>query len=158
MSRNDSQLSRSIYNILCFVFSLRVKTVCTLLFTKWVSPEHSLKSRGGNSVYTRTLEVIQDYRIPLHIKPVRVPTISNDLSQKIFWKKVPLFWNKNSKFQKTVIQKAHSMKRFQKFLCGVDRHKKNWFLTSMTFLALAIFSIHEIVKKYPKMAGSKKVH
>ena len=65
-----------------------------------------------------------NYQIPLHIKPVKVPTISNDLSQNFFWKKVPLFWNKNSKFQKTVIKKAHSMNRFQKFLCVVDGHEE----------------------------------
>ena len=47
--------------------------------------------------------------------------------------------------------------RISKILSRGWQAQKNWFLTFMTFLAPVIFSIHEILKKYQKMAGSKKV-
>ena len=38
------------------------------------------------------IEVVQDSWIQLHIKPVKVPTINNDLRQKVFLKKGPIIW------------------------------------------------------------------
>ena len=35
-------------------------------------------------LYTYILEVIQDFLIQLHVKPTKVPTICNNLSQKFF--------------------------------------------------------------------------
>ena len=105
----------------------------------------------------RTLEVIQDYWIPLHIKPVKVPTISNDLSQNRFGKKVPLFGNKNSNFHKTLIKKAHSMKRFQKFLCVVDGHEAIDFFSILTFLTSVHFWSFFKDPMDQKMTGAKKV-
>ena len=49
------------------------------------------------------------------------------------------------------------MNGFQKFLRMVDKHEKSDFFTLTIFLAPAIFSIHEILKKDQKMTGAKKV-
>ena len=123
-------------NFTCFISSLEISLSFGLI--RMLCTSKKLR-KPLSLVPTYLLEVIQDYRIPLHIKPVKVPTISNDLSQKFFWKKVPLFWNKNSKFQKTVIKKAHSMKRFQKFLCVVDGHEAIDFLVFWLFWLRSFF-------------------
>ena len=63
---------------------------------------------------TYTLEYLQDSWIPKPIKPTKVLTIRNNLSQFFFRKMVPLFWNKNSKFQKTVIKISPQYERISK--------------------------------------------
>ena len=58
--------------------------------TDGVTPLMKAGKKHRNIVYTflytgiQSLEVIQDSWIQLHIKPVKVPTISNDLTQKFF--------------------------------------------------------------------------
>ena len=64
---------------------------------------------GGSSqiwffILTYVVEVIQDFLIQLDVKPTKVLTINNNLSQKFFWKNVSPSWNKNSKFQKWVMK------------------------------------------------------
>ena len=49
------------------------------------------------------------------------------------------------------------MNRFQKFLRMVNGHEKTDFFTFTMFMAPAIFSILEILKKAQKMTGAKKV-
>ena len=78
--------------------------------------------------------------IPEPIKPLKVLTISNNLSQKI--------WNKNSKFQKTVIRKIplHSWRAW-----------RNWFFSILAFLALVIFQSIFSDLMDQKITGAKNV-
>ena len=67
-------------------------------------------------VSTYILEVIQGFLIQLHIKPTKVLTKNNYLSQRFFWKNVSPIGNKNSKFQKTVIKKSPQFKQILKIV------------------------------------------
>ena len=104
-----------------------------------------------------TLEVIQGFLIQLHIKPTKVLTKNNYLSQKFFWKKVRPFGNKNSKFQKTVIKKSPQYERILKISMHGWRAWSEWFFTILTFFAPVIYwSIFQDVMDQ-KMTRAKKV-
>ena len=104
-----------------------------------------------------TLEVIQVFLIQLHIKPTKVLTKNNYLSQKFFWKNVSPFGNKNSKFQKTVIKKSPQYDRILKISMRGWQALSVWLFTIFTFFAPAIYwSIFQDVMDQ-KMTGAKKV-
>ena len=91
------------------------------------------------------------------MKPVKVLTIWNHLSKKKFSKNVSKLGNNSSKFRESVVKIRPQYDRISKIPSRGWQAWKNWFLTFMIFLAPVIFSIHEILKKYQKMTGFKKV-
>ena len=99
---------------------------------------------------------LQYSRIPEPIKPAKVLTISNDLSQIFFWKNISPFGNKNSKFEKTVISKSPQHELISKIPLHDWQAWKSWFLTIVTFLAPVTFWSFFQISWIKKMAGAKK--
>ena len=66
-------------------------------------------------------------------------------------------WNNCSKFGQKVVKISPQYEQISKILSHGWQAWKNWFFTFTTFLAPAIFSIHEILKKDQKMTVAKKV-
>ena len=89
-----------------------------------------------------SLESLEDSQILEHIKLAKVLTYSNDLIPKFFWKKIPLSWNKNSKFQKTVIQKSPQYERISKNSLPGWQAWRNWLFSIFTFFGSGQFLIN----------------
>ena len=78
------------------------------------------------------------------------------MSQKKFWKNVSPFGNKNSKFEKTVINKSPLYELISKITLYGWQARKDWFLTIITFLAPVTFWSFFQISWIKKMAGAKK--
>ena len=76
---------------------------------------------------------------------------------KKFLKKVRPFWNKNSKFQKSVMKIKPEHEQNSKISVGGWLAQKIWFFVKVTFLAPVIFWSMRSWKLYQKMTGAKKV-
>ena len=79
------------------------------------------------------------------------------MSQNIFWKNVSPFGNYCSKFDQTIMKIRHQYIQMSKIILRGWRAWKNWFFSFTTFLAPAIFLIHDILKMDQKMTGAKKL-
>ena len=90
-------------------------------------------------VSTYILEVIQGFLIQLHIKPTKVLTKNNYLSQNFLWKNVSPSWNNSPKFQKSVMKIKPEHEQNSKISSRGWRAWKNWFFIKVIFLAPVIF-------------------
>ena len=73
------------------------------------------------------------------------------------WKNVWPFWNKNSKFQKSVMKIKPEHEQNSKLSSWGWRAWKNWLFVKLNFLALVNFWSMTSLKNDQKMTGDKKV-
>ena len=78
-------------------------------------------------------------------------------AKMFFWKNVSPFGNNCSKFGQTIMKIRPQYVQMSKIILRGWRAWKNWFFSFTTFLAPAIFLIHDILKMDQKMTGAKKL-